>query len=123
VEWQPELERYSQDFGHVVAQVRRGDGAETIEADRLVSCEGAHSIIRRLETPRRIRRGFWAACISTEPIRRSSLNGVPAAVDEEASRVERRIGVGYTLNLGNPWSWMVIVVFVTSIAVPLLLVP
>ncbi len=37
--------------------------------------------------------------------------------------VERRMGLGYTLNLGNPWSWMVIMVFVTSIAVPLLLVP
>lgn len=37
--------------------------------------------------------------------------------------VERRMGLGYTLNLGNPWSWVVIIVFVTGIAVPLLLVP
>jgi uncharacterized membrane protein len=37
--------------------------------------------------------------------------------------VERRIGVGYTLNLGNPWSWLVMIVFATGIAVPLLLVP
>jgi len=37
--------------------------------------------------------------------------------------VERRMGLGYTLNLGNPWSWVVIIVFLTGIAVPLLLVP
>ena len=37
--------------------------------------------------------------------------------------VERRMGLGYTLNLGNPWSWVVIIVFVTGIAIPLLLVP
>lgn len=36
---------------------------------------------------------------------------------------ERRMGLGYTLNLGNPWSWVVIVVFVAALAVPLLLVP
>jgi uncharacterized membrane protein len=33
------------------------------------------------------------------------------------------MGLGYTLNLGNPWSWMVIIVSVTGIAIPLLLVP
>ncbi len=37
--------------------------------------------------------------------------------------VERRMGLGYTLNLGNPWSWLVVVVFVTAMAIPLLLVP
>ena len=37
--------------------------------------------------------------------------------------VERRVGLGYTLNLGNPWSWLVMIVFFTSIAIPLLLVP
>ena len=37
--------------------------------------------------------------------------------------VERRMGLGYTLNLGNPWSWLVMIVFATGIAVPLLLVP
>ena len=37
--------------------------------------------------------------------------------------VERRMGLGYTLNLGNPWSWLVMIVFVTGIAIPLLLVP
>jgi uncharacterized membrane protein len=37
--------------------------------------------------------------------------------------VERRMGLGYTLNLGNPWSWVVIIVFVVALAIPLLLVP
>jgi uncharacterized membrane protein len=37
--------------------------------------------------------------------------------------VERRMGLGYTLNLGNPWSWVVMIVFVAGIAIPLLLVP
>jgi uncharacterized membrane protein len=37
--------------------------------------------------------------------------------------VERRMGLGYTLNLGNPWSWLVMIVFATGIAIPLLLVP
>lgn len=37
--------------------------------------------------------------------------------------VEKRMGLGYTLNLGNPVSWLVIVVAVTALAIPLLLVP
>lgn len=37
--------------------------------------------------------------------------------------VERRMGLGYTLNLGNPWSWLVVIVFVTAIAILLLVVP
>jgi uncharacterized membrane protein len=37
--------------------------------------------------------------------------------------VERRMGVGYTLNLGNPWSWLVMIGFFTGIAVAMLLVP
>jgi uncharacterized membrane protein len=37
--------------------------------------------------------------------------------------VERRMGLGYTLNLGNPWSWVVVIVFVVALAIPLLLVP
>ncbi len=37
--------------------------------------------------------------------------------------VEKRTGLGYTLNLGNPWSWLVMIVFFTGIAIPLLLVP
>lgn len=37
--------------------------------------------------------------------------------------VERRMGLGYTLNLGNPWSWLVMAVFFSGIAIPMLLVP
>jgi uncharacterized membrane protein len=37
--------------------------------------------------------------------------------------VERRMGLGYTLNLGNPWSWVVAIVFVVAITIPVLLVP
>jgi uncharacterized membrane protein len=33
------------------------------------------------------------------------------------------MGLGYTPNLGNPWSWVVITVLMTGIAIPLLLVP
>jgi uncharacterized membrane protein len=36
--------------------------------------------------------------------------------------VEKRTGLGYTLNLGNPVSWLVIIVAVTALAIPLLLV-
>jgi uncharacterized membrane protein len=34
--------------------------------------------------------------------------------------VERRIGIGYTLNLGNPASWLVMIVAVVAVSVPLL---
>jgi uncharacterized membrane protein len=37
--------------------------------------------------------------------------------------VERRMGLGYTLNLGNPWSWLVMTVFLVALATPMLLVP
>jgi hypothetical protein len=37
--------------------------------------------------------------------------------------VEKRMGLGYTLNMGNPLAWLVVTVFVTGIAIPLLLVP
>lgn len=36
--------------------------------------------------------------------------------------VERRFGLGYTLNLGNAWSWLVMVAFLAALSV-LLLVP
>jgi uncharacterized membrane protein len=36
--------------------------------------------------------------------------------------VERRVGLGYTLNLGNPLSWLVLIVFVVALSVPLILV-
>jgi 2-polyprenyl-6-methoxyphenol hydroxylase-like FAD-dependent oxidoreductase len=47
VEWQTQLESYHQDSERVVARVRRTDSVETIEADWLVSCEGAHSVVRK----------------------------------------------------------------------------
>jgi uncharacterized membrane protein len=37
--------------------------------------------------------------------------------------VEKRMGLGYTLNLGNPVSWLVVTVAVTALSIPLLLVP
>lgn len=37
--------------------------------------------------------------------------------------VEKRMGFGYTLNLGNPRSWVVVVVFVTALAIPFVLLP
>jgi uncharacterized membrane protein len=37
--------------------------------------------------------------------------------------VERRLGLGYTLNLGNPWSWLVIAVYVVAVLTLLSLVP
>jgi uncharacterized membrane protein len=37
--------------------------------------------------------------------------------------VEKRVGLGYTLNLGNPVSWLVVIVAVTALAIPLVLVP
>jgi uncharacterized membrane protein len=37
--------------------------------------------------------------------------------------VEKRMGLGYTLNLGNPVSWLVMIVAVTALSIPLLLVP
>ena len=33
------------------------------------------------------------------------------------------MGLGYTLNLGNPVSWLVLIVFVLALSVPLVLVP
>ena len=47
VEWQTELESYSQGSEHVLGNVRRDGVLETIEANWLVSCEGAHSIVRK----------------------------------------------------------------------------
>lgn len=48
VERQRELIGFEQDAGGVIAEVRSEDGAqETIRAQFLVSCEGAHSLIRK----------------------------------------------------------------------------
>jgi uncharacterized membrane protein len=35
--------------------------------------------------------------------------------------VERRIGIGYTLNLGNPWSWVVMTLFAAAMVLLLVL--
>lgn len=35
--------------------------------------------------------------------------------------VEKRMGLGYTLNLGNPVSWLVMIVAVTALSIPLVL--
>jgi uncharacterized membrane protein len=37
--------------------------------------------------------------------------------------VERRMGFGYTLNFGNPVSWLLVVAAAIALSVPLLLVP
>jgi uncharacterized membrane protein len=37
--------------------------------------------------------------------------------------VEKRMGLGYTLNFGNPVSWFVIIVGAVALSIPLLLVP
>ena len=37
--------------------------------------------------------------------------------------VERRLGLGYTFNLGNPWSWLVMAVYAVAVLTPLLMVP
>jgi 2-polyprenyl-6-methoxyphenol hydroxylase-like FAD-dependent oxidoreductase len=47
IEWQTELVSYSQDSDTVFAQVRRADSLEAIETEWLVSCEGAHSVVRK----------------------------------------------------------------------------
>jgi 2-polyprenyl-6-methoxyphenol hydroxylase-like FAD-dependent oxidoreductase len=47
LEWETEFVGYSQDSDRVVAQVRRGGSLDTIEAEWLVSCEGAHSVARK----------------------------------------------------------------------------
>jgi uncharacterized membrane protein len=33
------------------------------------------------------------------------------------------MGLGYTLNLGNPVSWLVVLVIVAALSIPLVLVP
>jgi uncharacterized membrane protein len=37
--------------------------------------------------------------------------------------VERRTGLGYTLNLGNPWSWLVVAVSAVALMTALVMVP
>jgi 2-polyprenyl-6-methoxyphenol hydroxylase-like FAD-dependent oxidoreductase len=47
VEWQTELASYRQESEHVLANVQREGVVETIDARWLVSCEGAHSVVRK----------------------------------------------------------------------------
>lgn len=48
IEWDTSFVDFSQDAGRVVARLRRPDGREElVECDYLVSCEGAHSVIRK----------------------------------------------------------------------------
>lgn len=47
IEWNTELTNYEQDADGVIAQVQTPDSSQEIVADWLVSCEGAHSIVRR----------------------------------------------------------------------------
>ena len=57
VEWNTSFLSYHQTGDKVVAEVHRSDGTlESIEADYLVSCEGARSIIRKG------RKGFFLGC-------------------------------------------------------------
>ncbi len=48
VEWNTEFLDFTQDANQVVSRIRRADGGqELVVSDFLVSCEGAHSVIRR----------------------------------------------------------------------------
>src|SRR6201987_6566316 len=35
--------------------------------------------------------------------------------------VEKRVGIGYTLNFGNPWSWVVLIIFTFASIAPVIL--
>lgn len=35
--------------------------------------------------------------------------------------VPKRYGIGYTLNFGNPWSWLIVVLIFAAVMTPLLL--
>jgi 4,5-epoxidase len=47
IEWNTELTNYEQHADGVLAQVQTPDSSQEIAADWLVSCEGAHSVVRR----------------------------------------------------------------------------
>ena len=47
VEWNAELEGFTQDSEGVRSRVQRAGGVENVDARWLVSCEGAHSTVRR----------------------------------------------------------------------------
>jgi len=33
----------------------------------------------------------------------------------------KRFGIGYTLNFGNPWAWVVVIFILLAIALPIIL--
>jgi hypothetical protein len=39
--------------------------------------------------------------------------------DDPALFVPKRFGIGYTLNFGNPWSWVVVALILAMVALPL----
>lgn len=39
--------------------------------------------------------------------------------EDPALLVPKRYGVGYTLNFGNPWSWVVLALVVVMVALPI----
>jgi uncharacterized membrane protein len=41
--------------------------------------------------------------------------------DDPALLVPKRYGIGYTLNFGNPWSWVVLALIFAFVAAPLIL--
>jgi uncharacterized membrane protein len=41
--------------------------------------------------------------------------------EDPAILVPKRYGIGYTLNFGNPWSWIVLAVMLLMVALPIVL--
>jgi len=41
--------------------------------------------------------------------------------DDPALLVPKRFGIGYTLNFGNPWSWVVLALILLAVALPFVL--
>jgi uncharacterized membrane protein len=41
--------------------------------------------------------------------------------DDPSLFVRKRLGIGYTLNFGNPWSWAILAVIILLVAAPILL--
>jgi hypothetical protein len=39
--------------------------------------------------------------------------------DDPALFVPKRFGIGYTLNFGNPWSWVVLALILAMVALPI----
>jgi uncharacterized membrane protein len=79
--------------------------------DALQTCDAAHRRSRRTTDWRHHAESSWI------------LGRLYFNRSDPTLFIERRMGLGYTLNLGNPWSWVVMIVFVTGIAIPLVLVP